>query len=123
MIDVDHFKKINDTYGHLAGDDVLRTLAAVVKTNIRKTDSFGRWGGEEFMVLAPETAGEEASELAEKIRRVLGTHPFEKAGAVTVSCGITQFRKKEDLNSFIKRADDALYRAKDQGRNRVVVEK
>ena len=123
MIDVDFFKKINDTYGHLAGDDVLRALSVVVKDNIRKADFFGRWGGEEFLILAPETAGEETSELAEKIRRLIETHPFENVGGVTISCGITQFQENDGLDTFIKRADDALYRAKNQGRNRVVVER
>lgn len=122
MIDVDHFKKVNDTYGHQVGDTVLQTLAVIVKDNIRKSDVFGRWGGEEFMVLAPETAGEETLELAEKIRRLIEKHTFEKAGKVTISCGIAQFRERDTVDSILKRTDDGLYQAKHQGRNRVVME-
>jgi diguanylate cyclase (GGDEF)-like protein/PAS domain S-box-containing protein len=120
IIDVDHFKKVNDTYGHLAGDSVLQTIATVVKDSIRKTDCFGRWGGEEFMILMPQTARKDAMELAEKIRQLIENHIFEKTGKTTICCGVTQFRDQDTLDGFVKRADDALYKAKNLGRNMVV---
>jgi diguanylate cyclase (GGDEF)-like protein/PAS domain S-box-containing protein len=121
MIDLDHFKKVNDTYGHLAGDLTLQTLANIVKPNIRKSDYFGRWGGEEFLIVATEATRENAFVLAEKIRRVVEGHQFDEVGSVTLSCGIAQYREGETVDDFMKRADDALYRAKSQGRNRVVM--
>ncbi|MBF0558110.1 MAG: diguanylate cyclase [Nitrospirae bacterium] len=117
MIDLDHFKNINDAFGHQVGDSVLQTLAVIVKNNIRKTDYFGRWGGEEFMILATETPLEEAFELTEKVRIFIEKYNFEQAGTLTISCGITQFTDQDTPDSLIKRADDALYKAKSSGRN------
>lgn len=119
MFDIDHFKMVNDTYGHLTGDHVLKTLANVARNTARKVDSLGRWGGEEFVVLLPETDLEGAKELAEKIRKSVEEHPFEWIRTLTCSFGVTQFKDRESIDSFIKRADDALYSAKNKGRNRV----
>lgn len=121
MFDIDHFKKINDTYGHQVGDYVLKTIADIVRNNIRTTDSFGRWGGEEFMILLPETTLKNAGELAEKIRNIIENYIFKDVKLVTISCGVTQFIQDDTFDSFIKRVDDALYNAKKQGRNRIEI--
>lgn len=119
MFDIDHFKMVNDIYGHQTGDHVSKTLATVARNTVRKVDSLGRWGGEEFIVLLPETALEGAKELAEKIRKSVEEHPFEGIRTLTCSFGVTQFKDRESIDSFIKRADDPLYSAKNKGRNRV----
>lgn len=121
MLDLDHFKNINDTYGHQVGDYVLKTIADIVKNNIRTIDFFGRWGGEEFMILLPETILKNAGELAEKIRSLIENYIFENVKLVTISCGVTQFIKDDTFDSFIKRVDDALYHAKKQGRNKIEI--
>ncbi|WP_457640738.1 GGDEF domain-containing protein [Persephonella sp.] len=122
LFDIDYFKKINDTYGHQAGDYVLKTLAQIVSSNIRATDYFARWGGEEFVILAPETDIEGAQILAEKIRKTIEEYPFDTVGKVTSSFGVTEASLKDTPDSFVKRADVALYKAKDRGRNRVEIE-
>jgi diguanylate cyclase (GGDEF)-like protein len=122
LFDIDHFKKINDAFGHQAGDYVLKTLADIVSSNIRSTDFFARWGGEEFVILAPETDLEGAQILAEKIRKSIEEYPFENVGKVTSSFGVTEAYEKDTADSFVKRADAALYKAKDKGRNRVEIE-
>lgn len=119
MFDIDHFKIVNDTYGHKTGDYVLKTLVTVAKNNIRKVDSLGRWGGEEFVVLLPETDIEGAKELAAKIRKSVEKYDFEGIHSLTCSFGIAQFKAGESMDSFIKRVDDALCHAKNCGRNRV----
>ncbi|MDA8098903.1 MAG: diguanylate cyclase [Nitrospiraceae bacterium] len=121
LFDLDHFKSINDTHGHLSGDDILRTLTGVIKDNIRRTDYLGRWGGEEFLLLTPGTTLEQAAELADKLRKRIEAFRFPVVGSVTVSCGVAAFRDNDTGNDLIKRADDALYRAKDRGRNLVEV--
>ncbi len=118
MFDVDHFKSVNDTWGHLAGDSVLRELADRVRTVLRSTDHFARWGGEEFLVLATHTDAEGAWTLAERIRRVVEDKPFETVGGVTVSLGVAGAERGESLRRLEERADQALYRAKRGGRNR-----
>ena len=120
MFDIDHFKKVNDTYGHDVGDYVLQEISSIVLNNIRETDSFGRWGGEEFMILMPCTPEEQLVELAQKIRKAIETYVFEKVHQVTISIGVTLYKKDEELKTLIKRVDTALYEAKEQGRNRVV---
>ena len=120
MLDIDKFKNINDTYGHDVGDYVLQELSRVVLKTIRKTDSFGRWGGEEFMLLAPHTNAEQAVELAEKIRKNIEEHSFEHVEKITVSIGVTQYINGEKETSLLKRVDQALYEAKANGRNQVV---
>lgn len=117
--DIDFFKKINDTYGHDIGDEVLISVAGLVKSHIRDSDIFARWGGEEFIILLPETQSNDAFTLAEQLRTIIEMHSFNKVKRVTISMGVTQL-KKEQLKSFIKRMDLALYEAKHSGRNQVV---
>lgn len=121
MLDVDHFKNVNDTYGHNAGDDVLVKLGAVVLKIIRTTDRFGRWGGEEFMLLLPETQSEDASVLAERIRKQVAETKHDNSTPVTLSLGVAEYKPDESLTMLLHRADSALYQAKEEGRNRVVV--
>jgi diguanylate cyclase (GGDEF)-like protein len=118
MLDLDDFKSVNDTYGHLVGDDVLRTVASIIKSNIRASDSAGRWGGEEFMILVPETGLERARGLAEKIRHLIASHHFDQSCCITISLGLSEFQPGDTFDSFISRADNALYRAKTNGKNR-----
>lgn len=121
IFDIDRFKKVNDSYGHSAGDYVLKTMANIVRKNIRKIDYFVRWGGEEFMILSSETQLDKAHTLAERIRNIIESYKFENVGKVTVSLGVTEFKEGDTGDSFIKRADDAMYEAKRKGRNRVEV--
>ncbi len=121
IFDIDHFKRINDTHGHHAGDEVLRTLAQSVAASLRETDLLARWGGEEFVVLAPETTAEAAAELAEKLRRLVESILLPGVGRITASFGVAGSGVGEAGESLCLRADRALYRAKDGGRNRVVV--
>ena len=121
IFDIDHFKEVNDTYGHNFGDHVLKTLAHIVQDNIRKMDYFVRWGGEEFMIISSETDVQKAYALAERIRIIIEDKRFKNNRKVTVSFGVTEFKKSDTENSFIKRADDAMYKAKSKGRNRVEV--
>ncbi len=119
MFDIDHFKVVNDTYGHLAGDEVLKALVKVVQLSIRKVDILARWGGEEFMILAPQATLAAAQELAERLRKEIEAHDFSLSGKITVSLGVTTYRDQDGADSIIKRVDNALYRAKEKGRNRV----
>lgn len=119
MLDIDHFKRINDTYGHAVGDKVLKQLATTVQLVIRKSDIFARVGGEEFVILCPETDTEQAKLLANKIRQEIEAARFEEAGKLTSSFGVAQYVIGEDKENLLKRADDALYCAKKHGRNRV----
>ena len=134
MLDVDHFKKVNDTWGHAAGDAVLRELAIRIDTQVRATDVAARYGGEEFVVLLPDTAKSSAVLLAERIRQSTSESPFGLPGgktvAVTVSIGIAGARAEagvEDLktlgDSLIACADVALYQAKSAGRDQISVNK
>ncbi len=120
IIDLDNFKLVNDEYGHLTGDQVLIQTATVIKSQLRANDSAGRWGGEEFLVVCPETDLKDASGVAEKLRNSLCDANFPKVGSITGSFGVATYQNKEALNNFIARADKALYQAKHQGRNRVV---
>jgi diguanylate cyclase (GGDEF)-like protein len=119
LFDLDHFKIVNDTYGHLCGDYVLKTVIRIIQDHIRKTDSLGRWGGEEFMLLAPETCMEQAAGLAEKIRQHVRLFAYKNVGTITISCGLAELKAGDTIDGLIKRADDALYKAKRKGRNRV----
>ena len=121
MFDIDHFKMVNDTYGHAVGDYVLQALTHIVKLDLRETDYLVRWGGEEFVIIAPDTDIERAEILAERVRKSAEEYKFERVGTVTVSFGVTQFTKNDTEDTFIKRTDDALYAAKRMGRNRVEV--
>ena len=120
LIDIDNFKSVNDIYGHLVGDEVLKEVSQLIKNNIRDTDIFGRWGGEEFMIICEETDCAGAYELAEKIRIVMENKGLATVGRKTISLGIAQIEDNITIMEFIKRADDALYYAKDNGKNRTV---
>lgn len=117
IFDIDHFKEINDTHGHSVGDSVLRSIAGVVKRNIEKNHVFARVGGEEFAVIVPDTSGEEAVQLGERLRKAIERTPMGTAGSVTVSVGVAEFREGDDPITLFERADDALYKAKKHGRN------
>jgi diguanylate cyclase (GGDEF)-like protein len=119
MIDVDFFKDINDTYGHDVGDTVLIRIAKLIQNNVRTQDSVGRWGGEEFMVILPDTECNDALEVAERIRSSIDHFEFETFKNITVSLGVTEIKANEGLQEFYHRVDQALYIAKRNGRNRV----
>ena len=119
LCDLDHFKHINDEYGHNIGDEVLKEFTQLVSKNIRKTDVFARWGGEEFVLLLPESDISTAIEMAEKLRILTEKYQFSDVGKITASFGVTQLMKDDDEKNFINRADEALYNAKDNGRNKV----
>ncbi|RXJ98414.1 hypothetical protein CRU98_10285 [Arcobacter sp. CECT 8986] len=121
LFDIDHFKIFNDKYGHNLGDEVLKFLAQIVSKNVREHDTIVRWGGEEFIVLLPETNIEGATKVAEKIRVALENFEDKTIPEkVTASFGVTTLTEGDDENSFIQKADKALYEAKTQGRNRVI---
>ncbi|XZG71756.1 diguanylate cyclase [Chitinibacteraceae bacterium HSL-7] len=123
LFDVDYFKRINDTQGHLAGDAVLRRVALAAQHSVREVDHVARYGGEEFLILMPATDGAGAVQLAERVRGAIAALRFDDLGCsavVTISAGVTTFHRGESLNDMIARADRALYRAKAVGRNAVV---
>jgi len=123
MIDVDHFKRINDTYGHLAGDYVLRELASQIKTRIRREECFARYGGEEFVLVLPETGHDNSVYLAEKLRKMIEAHRFVFEGKeikVSFSGGVADMQPQDEgPEGFIQVADGRLYEAKRAGRNRI----
>lgn len=124
MLDIDNFKTINDTYGHKEGDIVITTLANMMKKNSNQhgeTNSIGRWGGEEFMILCPNTDLEEASMIAEYIRSDFEQLKFNKAAHCTISLGVTKLLETDDSDSICQRVDNALYKAKTTGKNKVVI--
>jgi len=120
LFDIDHFKRINDTYGHSAGDSVLRELALLVKGLLRKEDIFARWGGEEFVILLKNTPVEKGAKLALRLRKEIERFPFNIVQKVTCSFGVTQFRAGDTEATVFERVDNALYEAKENGRNQVV---
>ncbi|MGY8525624.1 sensor domain-containing diguanylate cyclase [Paracidovorax citrulli] len=121
VLDVDYFKRVNDTFGHAAGDDVLRHVAAILRSSIRRTDFAGRIGGEEFLVILPDTRAEQAGAVAEKIREAIASSTIAPVGHVTASIGVQQVLAGDaNADVAVTRADDALYRAKAAGRNRVM---
>jgi diguanylate cyclase (GGDEF)-like protein/PAS domain S-box-containing protein len=120
MFDIDFFKKVNDTYGHDTGDYVLQQFSKIVTESIRDTDIFGRWGGEEFILLAPNEDLEGASRLAEKIRYNIENYLFEKVKKISVSIGFSICNGYSEKEKLLKKVDEALYEAKESGRNRVV---
>jgi diguanylate cyclase (GGDEF)-like protein/hemerythrin-like metal-binding protein len=119
LFDLDHFKTVNDTFGHDIGDQVLITICSLVQANLRETDVLGRWGGEEFLIILPETDVNGATRTAEKLRAVLAKHKHETAGKVTASFGVVQRQINTTLTFFFRQVDEAMYAAKNQGRNRV----
>ena len=121
--DVDKFKSINDTYGHAAGDKVLKVIAKLLSSNIRETDFIARYGGEEFVILMPETEIKSAEPVAEKLRATIESSEFHFRGkrvVITASCGIAEIKHNETEEQFFQRADEALYKAKESGRNRYI---
>jgi diguanylate cyclase (GGDEF)-like protein/PAS domain S-box-containing protein len=119
LLDIDHFKSINDTHGHLIGDSVLKEFSEILKRFIDKNSVVGRWGGEEFLLLLSNSTFSEAIDRAESVRKVIEEFNFATVGKVTSSFGATVYRSGDSVDSIIKRADDALYMAKESGRNRV----
>jgi diguanylate cyclase (GGDEF)-like protein/PAS domain S-box-containing protein len=120
MMDIDHFKQVNDRFGHGIGDTVLRQAVEVVHRHLRGSDVIGRWGGEEFVILLPDARAENLPIIADELRLSLANHRFGTMGQVTASFGVTAFHTGEGSDELIKRADDALYEAKAAGRNRVI---
>ena len=121
--DLDRFKRINDDYGHQAGDRVLQALAEILGNSVRRVDFVARYGGEEFIVIIPNTSIAGAMNLAEKIRRQVEKMRFHHNGRqvdVTISCGLAEARSGDSVENLFKRADDALYQAKKSGRNRCI---
>jgi len=121
MIDIDYFKMVNDTFGHDAGDIVLKEFSQLLTDNIRQADILARWGGEEFIILCPNTQIDGAKSLAETLRVKIQEHIFSDIGQKTASFGVTQYQDGTDLKTVFINVDNALYRAKEDGRNRVVV--
>lgn len=122
LLDIDHFKEVNDRFGHDAGDQLLTDFAAVLRGGCRQQDSIARWGGEEFMVVCPDTSIDDAEQLAQRLAENVRSHAFPVAGARTVSIGVAAWRLGDTQKSISLRADQALYRAKDLGRDRVCVQ-
>ncbi|WP_347989970.1 diguanylate cyclase [Methylomonas sp. AM2-LC] len=123
LTDLDNFKSVNDVYGHQAGDVILSTVAQLLKQELRESDILGRWGGEEFMIICLDTDLNGALALAEKLRKTLENHVLDIVGTQTCSFGVAQLTQKESIDSLITRADNALYSAKDAGRNCVHFDK
>jgi len=126
MADIDHFKSVNDSHGHEAGDKVLVDVAALLSEALRMPDKVGRYGGEEFLVVLPHTTLAAAKKIAERMRAAVEGWTFEHGDSknrVTISIGLTQYRKGEDLEQLLSRVDQALYQAKSAGRNKVITQK
>ncbi|MBP1754809.1 MAG: putative response regulator pleD [Firmicutes bacterium] len=119
ILDIDHFKNINDTYGHLIGDDILKGLAAILRDNTRQTDLVGRYGGEEFLIMLSETTINEGYQVAEKIRKAVENMEFVKNIHLTISIGIEEYTG-EKISELLTKADSKLYEAKNSGRNRTI---
>lgn len=120
MIDFDHFKNVNDSYGHQTGDHVLVESAKIIQSCVRKSDSFCRWGGEEFAVICPDTDIDGAVMLSEKIRLAISNFHFIDIVRQTASFGVAVAEDNESIDGFLKRTDEALYMAKQTGRNKVM---
>jgi len=123
LADIDHFKSVNDTYGHQVGDSVLGEFAAILHKLTRETDTAGRWGGEEFLIICAHVDLQGARALAERIRAAVAEHAFAVVGQRTCSFGVAGYRPGDTADTMVKRADEALYEAKQQGRNRVELER
>lgn len=128
LMDIDHFKKVNDAYGHLVGDSLLKGIARILTQYLRRNDVAARFGGEEFLVVLPETDIDGASTVAKKIQKALSRKEWKvkesgkRIGAVTVSMGVAKYTMNEPQEALVKRADDALYQAKRSGRNQIVTQ-
>ena len=123
IVDIDHFKIVNDTFGHLAGDNLLTSISKIILENIRNTDIFGRYGGEEFLIICRKTTKENAFVLAEKLRILIKEFKFDEIGHKTISLGISDFQKSDTVETLFKKADTALYEAKNTGRDKSVIYK
>ena len=121
IFDIDNFKIVNDTFGHLAGDTVLQEIARITRGAIRESDNFARWGGEEFCILLPDTNIQGGKNLADKLQRTIANHDFGNPGTITCSFGVVQFSPELTEDKLVSRADKALYRAKQNGKNQAVV--
>jgi len=121
LLDIDHFKRINDTFGHDAGDSVLKKISRLIRENIRSVETLARYGGEEFVIILPETNLKKAMTAAERIRRVIERKSFDKLGHITISAGVSIFEEGDNKHSIVKKADRGLYIAKREGRNRVSI--
>ncbi len=119
MFDIDHFKDVNDTYGHDIGDSVLIELTNLIGDKLRDTDMFARWGGEEFMIVLPNSNSKLATEIAERLKDSIQIFNFTGVNRITCSFGVSELKADDSYRTFLKRVDDALYRAKSNGRNRV----
>lgn len=119
FFDVDHFKQVNDRFGHHVGDQALIDVSRIVSERLRESDQFGRWGGEEFVIFLPKTSVDEAVLVAESLRKKIAEHTFEH-GSMSCSFGVTEYDGEESVESFVARADTMLYEAKHSGRNRVI---
>jgi diguanylate cyclase (GGDEF)-like protein len=119
LLDIDHFKKINDTYGHDVGDDVLYKLTNIIHESLRPTEFIGRYGGEEFVIVLKDTTLEHAKLISERIRSLICEYSFKEVGQVTISLGLVEYIKGEELKAIIKRADKLLYQSKNEGRNKL----
>jgi len=119
LIDIDHFKMVNDDFGHQVGDIVLKEVAEILKNNIRVSDFVARWGGEEFIIVCTNSDQNSAFDLADKLRSLIERYAFSVIGCKTASFGVAQYNIEEKTTDLFKKVDDALYRAKDLGRNRV----
>lgn len=122
MLDLDHFKQVNDRYGHAVGDAVLKRFSEIIQANLRGSDIFGRWGGEEFLILSPYLYLKDAVKMAEKLRLAIEETEFDAGIRLSTSIGVSEYRSGEAATTLIARADSALYAAKEAGRNRVVGE-
>ncbi|MBD3894509.1 diguanylate cyclase [Halomonas sp. ML-15] len=122
LIDIDHFKPINDDYGHHKGDEVLIDVAQLLQQRKRITDCLSRWGGEEFLFICPNTTHQDAYVLADSVREAIAAHTFSIERRVTFSAGVASYRPGDDRNALMERADRAMYAAKQAGRNRVISE-
>jgi len=121
LMDLDWFKRINDSFGHNTGDKILQEVANELRQNVRTSDPFGRWGGDEFLCLAINSDGDQAVELAGRLRDALQRHQFSLVNIVTASFGVTTYQRGDTPETLIRRADLGLYKAKAGGRNRVEV--
>jgi len=119
MFDIDYFKQINDNYGHHIGDEVLVSISRLIQTSLRDTDTLFRFGGEEFMVILPETGLDEAYEIADRMRLLVEQHDFGLKSATTISIGVVVFQDGDTVDSIVSKADTLLYHSKDMGRNSI----
>ena len=122
FIDIDHFKKVNDTYGHKMGDKVLEEVASIILKHLRKEDTGFRFGGEEFIVTLPNCGQEQAAMISQRLLAEVSSHKFAFKDQLTISIGLTLYRKNEKMSLFIERADQAMYAAKKNGRNQVKID-